>query len=370
MVQTQEMRMRKVSIHSCSTQHSPSANRFKMCSPTSLGKEGSKSRLTPSSSNRHRRNSDISPLALRMAPLSPSHAFELPFKSKRSLSHQPRNVGVSAPILPQEKRGDEHALARKWVLWEHVAGDDQSPRRLPRQGSVIEDGESYMSGCRQIGSCTTIEEFMRLHNGMPKPSTCINKHRIIRKTKMDDNQRRGSILGVRPMREGDDPNCTAETIGALMYFQDGVQPSWEDPVHAKGGHMQFVFKTDFDGGVVDEIWERLLFSILGNLIPNGDAITGIRMADKLQIAHASNDTIAVPAIRVEVWYSHLPADGVPDLRKSLLNIIKAPVSAGGHVKCGRSIRKGDGISKTTITYQSKARRMQSFEERKDRRCSV
>lgn len=229
---------------------------------------------------------------------------------------------------------DEHELATKWSLWEMVHdGNFESSADV-----------AYENACRHIKTFATIEQFMALFNGMPRPSCVLDKKHMVRKlTQSDLNQL------SRKNKTGDG---NTESISALMIFREGVSPTWEDPSNAGGGHFQFVFNTDFPVFAVDELWERALFSILGNAVEGAEHITGIRLADKLSNGYQTSSVANVPttAVRLEVWHSELPADKIAILRRSLHNIFSDPLTEGGSVTLSRPIKRKDR-SRTAFSYE-------------------
>lgn len=254
-----------------------------------------------------------------------------------------------------------HALAHTWSIWEKTCC-----------GMHDEDETTYKKNCKAIKTFDTIEAFMEIFNGVPAPSEIINNKDIVRDTfdysqkdfaagKVGErkNGRRGSILGAPPKK-------VVKQIDAISFFRDNINPTWEDKAHHKGGLFQFTFKSDFPMHAMDEVWERLLFSILGNSIPNGEGITGIRMADRRPGALCSVHEGAAVAVRLEVWHTELSKDAVSELRKECMNIMKEPLSCGGIAKNGRTVHKGSETTKTAFVYQK--RKVENDEE--PRRGSV
>jgi len=261
----------------------------------------------------------------------------------------------SSVIVADTKAVEEvHQLADSWTVWEQ--SDDRDGRRssvssVPRASvsSICSgrDSVDFASKCSEIKTFDTIEGMMELYNGMVPPSAIIKKNHIVRK-------QRGSILGK--------PDITS--VDAYAFFKDGIAPTWEDPAHKDGGMFQFTFKTDFSAQAMDEIWERLLFTIIGNGMPGGESITGIRMADR-----HPNKVVDAPiiAVRIEVWRRELPHEQDLQLRKNCINCIKESLSCGGTASAHRTVRKGAFTTKTAFTYKpAKAQ----VTQQKNRRGSV
>jgi len=233
-------------------------------------------------------------------------------------------VTDSEPSEPPTPMPVGHELATEWALWEHIQAD------IDYNNIAKEELENqYESACRHVKSFGTIEQFMTLWNGMPAPSVVLNKNKMIRKSSDD----------------------AVENIGAHMLFREGINPTWEDEANSGGGHFLFVFKSDFPQNAIDEIWERVAFSVLGNILENGDKINGLRIADKYQAGFHSNT--ACTAVRMEVWHKNCSEEVLNALRKEIQNIFKAPLSCGGLSKIGRMVRKGERATKATMSYESK-----------------
>lgn len=243
---------------------------------------------------------------------------------------------------------DQHDLSTKWSLWEMV-----------QDGSTgVSTDAAYENACRHVKSFATIEQFMHLYNGMPDPSCVLKKQSIVRKPSEADFEKEeiekclsqeDKLKQAYKMFIDSEP----EQISAMMIFRDGISPTWEDPANFGGGHFQFVFKSDFPVFAVDELWERTLFSILGNLVEGAEHITGIRLADKLSSGYVKSDrnNLAATAIRFEVWHSDQPTETINALRKSLHEMFTQPLKHGGSVSLGRFVKKGDRRTHIIVTYR-------------------
>ena len=72
-----------------------------------------------------------------------------------------------------------------------------------------------------------------------------------------------------------------------MFFKKGIQPKWEDPLNEKGGRF-VIHLNDIN---IENFWNRLLFSILGNdkfLVDNGlsELINGFYISYKRKLFKA------------------------------------------------------------------------------------
>lgn len=140
----------------------------------------------------------------------------------------------------------------------------------------------------------------------------------------------------------------AKQLDAVMFFEDGVRPDFNDPAHQNGGILEFTFKTDFPGELLDEMWEKLLFSVLGNTIPNSSLITGVRMLDRLP--HQLSTYCAIVCVRLEVWHREMTREMIAELRTDLVELLTGSHSfAGGAVVAERAVRKGKYVTKTPIS---------------------
>jgi len=300
-----------------------------------------------------RRESDVSTMTFKpapvleefTAPVAPSSAFftdmglaahahavdDMSCSTLASTKQQHQNdvTEVSSVIstVANTPVADVHTLNDSWTVWEQADEHGRpSVSSLPSPRTSSRDSGEYARMCNEIKSFDTIEGFMELYNGMVPPSAIINKHHMVR---------------------------GGESVDAYAFFKTGVTPIWEDEAHNDGGMFQFTFKTDFSGRAMDEIWERLLFTILGNGMPNGEAITGIRMADR----HPSKITdTPIIAVRIEIWHTAMTHEEDLQLRKDCINCIKQPLSCGGVVSPHRTVRKGRVTTKTAFTFKGHSER--------------
>lgn len=208
---------------------------------------------------------------------------------------------------------------------------------------------------------------MPLFNGVPPPSTIVNKNHIYRQMKSPfdittsesseedtsskiSSKNSGSILGRKPLPGGMERQV--KQLDAIMFFEEGVTPTWEDPAHKNGGVMEFTFKTDFPGGAVDEIWERVLFAVLGNSLLNGDFITGVRMADRLPPKMIMTNPIV--GVRFELWHREMAPEMAARLRADITDLITSPTCYGGQVMARRAVNKGSYATKTHVIHCRRA----------------
>merc|ERR1712224_805340 len=97
---------------------------------------------------------------------------------------------------------------------------------------------------------------------------------------------------------------------------------------------QFTFKTDFPGEAADEIWERMVFSILGHQIPHCEGITGMKMSDRLPTSWKWTP-VPITAVRFEIWYRDMNKHDCAKMRNSINEMLATPLSCGGKAKLGK-----------------------------------
>jgi translation initiation factor 4E len=124
----------------------------------------------------------------------------------------------------------EHELNRKWTLWFSPA-------------TAFGKGGGWTQALEQIYTFGTVEDFWRLFN---------------------------NVQSMSKLPPGSKYN----------YFQDGVQPAWEDPVNKDGGHWEF--ETTFTEA--DEFWMKTVS--LSTLAPDS-----FRFCSRLEKTLRSQSTL-------------------------------------------------------------------------------
>jgi hypothetical protein len=81
----------------------------------------------------------------------------------------------------------------------------------------------------------------------------------------------------------DRPQGLKKTFGGLKIdgvgiFEHGIAPAWEDPANAKGSDVYAKITVPVD--LLKEIWDRLVFGVIGETIPHSGEITGVRIVEK------------------------------------------------------------------------------------------
>jgi hypothetical protein len=135
-------------------------------------------------------------------------------------------------------------LNRSWTLWEMW---DQS----------IGVSSSYGDKMKKVGSFSSLVSFWQYWHALPHADP-----RLI---------------------FTDYPQGTRRTYGdikidAVGVFQTGIEPAWEDPMNRQGCDISLKVRVNFD--VLKEIWDRLVFGIIGETVPSSHKITGVRIVEK------------------------------------------------------------------------------------------
>jgi translation initiation factor 4E len=140
-----------------------------------------------------------------------------------------------------------YPLQRKWVIWE--MWNQLKPLR-----------ESPSNSMQEIGDFQGLHEFWQHWNYLPH---------------------------AHPMTLFENPNTKVKTIiesinqsiEAIAVFEEKVKPIWEDPVNKNGSH--FSFELDIlKISKIKDVWDKIVFSVIGETFPYSEDITGCRIADK------------------------------------------------------------------------------------------
>jgi len=198
-------------------------------------------------------------------------------------------------------------LKDNWVLWEQVVPNETTGKAT-----------SYNDNTHKVTKFTTVQDFWGIWNGLPQPSELLDQKRIMR------NQSNGQSVA----------------IDAIMIFKEGINPEWEHPMNANGGHFQMQLKPSMGGGQIDELWNNIVLGMIGGTIEHNELITGVRLVDKLSGPKNAN------AIRIELWftkYENQPA--VNALRKSMEKIMNTRIDGSQ----GSAMPKPDTKSHNTMS---------------------
>jgi len=166
-----------------------------------------------------------------------------------------------------------HALDSAWAIWEHRAAH--------------ESRTTYEQNMAKIIEFSTIEDFWRAWNNLPKPSDIF-------------------FDGKSNKKVGD------RVIESLSLFKAGIKPEWEDKANRQGGEW-FVRKT-LSLGFLDEAWKKLVLGMIGETLDPEHEVTGARVVDK---------SVRGKAIyRLELWFRSKAKMDV--LRDNLMNNVNDP----------------------------------------------
>ena len=147
---------------------------------------------------------------------------------------------------------DHDRLAHTWVVWAQKA-----PLPNEKRGQLVE-----------VGDFATVQEFWSTWRWVPLPSTAFNQ----------------------PVRTARD---RLPTVIALAMFKDGVEPKRKHKANEHGGmwsSIQIQRRGDrvglgpppdaLENGLVDDLWNNLVYGCVGETIDRGDEITGVRVVDQ------------------------------------------------------------------------------------------
>lgn len=121
--------------------------------------------------------------------------------------------------------------------------------------------------------------------------------------------------------------CYVDT--KIMVFQDGCRPMWEDWLNSGLLLIQFKNKEDDEMDVLDQLWEYLLFMMVGNQLDN--QVVGICMCKRekislIEIWLKREDSYSLIAAKIEA----LIKQDLQHLEKQMKNEIKVKYKAHKH----------------------------------------
>jgi translation initiation factor 4E len=225
--------------------------------------------------------------------------------------------------MAAEGNGEFHPLQHEWVLWERQGGGGSTQQSNPN------DWKDQM---KEICSFSTVEDFWRYYNHMPKPSEIFFD---------GDTKKRVQVGGEGNGNGGGGGGGGGKTKTVIEYnlFKRGIVPEWADPQNATGG--SFFIRQSLEMHVLDMFWQNLVMGLVGesledktdadingyangngsgsgNGTSNGnnnsnakrglDCICGARVVDKGR---------NMPIFRVELWINTRDAE-IKDRMKSNL----------------------------------------------------
>jgi len=161
-----------------------------------------------------------------------------------NIAKEPEACTPSAEQMEQMKRSDPK-LKYTWTIWEQLV--------QPRDAHA-----SYSDATRKSASFSTVKEFWACWNHLPQPSELLDGKKFVRE--------QGGSKSI---------------VDALMVFRKGIKPQWEDPSNTDGGHFQLQLKPQLGGGILDDLWNKIVLGMIGGSIQPAEMLTGVRLVDKL-----------------------------------------------------------------------------------------
>jgi len=138
-------------------------------------------------------------------------------------------------------------LQRKWALWEMWNQN---------QPSSTENFEQTM---QKVGEFGDLHSFWQHWNSLPHSDP----------SGLFYNQRTKTTVFVVDLK-----TC----VEALAVFENSSKPSWEDPTNCLGSDINYRASLRIDQ--LKPVWDKLVFSVIGETLPSSEDIVGCRIVDK------------------------------------------------------------------------------------------
>ncbi len=148
-------------------------------------------------------------------------------------------------------------IVTEWVLWKHTGGHKKDPN-------------AWKDSMKELCTFSTIEDFWRYFNHVPRPSEIFYDGESKKKVGMNN-----------------------EVIEEYSLFKKGIEPEWGDPLNKPGG--EWFWRTHLESDVLDLFWQNLVLGVIGESIEEpslGLHINGARVVDK-----GKN----YPIFKIELW---------------------------------------------------------------------
>lgn len=145
----------------------------------------------------------------------------------------------------------------EWVLWKHTGGHKKDP-------------DAWKDSFKELCAFSTIEDFWRYFNHIPKPSEVFFD---------GDSKKR---VGLKD-----------EIIEEYSLFKKGIEPEWDDPKNKIGG--EWFWRANMDGDILDLFWVNMVLGVIGETMEDptlGVHINGARVVDKSK---------GYPIYKIELW---------------------------------------------------------------------
>ncbi len=106
-------------------------------------------------------------------------------------------------------------------------------------------------------------------------------------------------------------------ISAMNLFEKGIRPEWEDVRNKKGNvlTLEYIVETGLDIFLpkVSKLWVKLMLYLIGETLPYGNNINGIRFCDKTKFGYNRN-----VIFKFELWAnSSMKEEELEELKKHL-----------------------------------------------------
>ena len=173
----------------------------------------------------------------------------------------------------------KYPLNTTWKLYDHQ-----------KSGS-----DDYDKNTRYIGSFSDVVTFWQYFNHIPPPSKLFYQ-----------------VNTGKPYYQLD--KDVKREISSISLFRNNIQPKWEDPINKMGGEINLknFFKKQIQPILyLDELWENLVLSCIGEIFEFSEEVTGIRVVD--------SSIPNKPLYRIEMWFSNL--DHAQDMEKNFKKIL-------------------------------------------------
>lgn len=164
-----------------------------------------------------------------------------------------------------------HPLQHTWVLW--------FDKSMKSRKSAKQDQHEWESNLKAVGSIDTVEKFWQYQENIPEPQEL-------------------------------------EDEANYHFFKDGIKPTWEDPVNAKGGKWTFFVEKKADADT-NRLWETLLLVLIGEQLPAefSEDITGVVFSRRTKNGN-----------RISIWNKSYEEGFVRRLGQTIADKIDAPRS--------------------------------------------
>ncbi|OMJ72759.1 hypothetical protein SteCoe_28707 [Stentor coeruleus] len=139
-----------------------------------------------------------------------------------------------------------YPLQRKWVIWEMWNQSKEFGSSLDSMG--------------EVGEFQGLHEFWQHWNYLPHANPLM----------LFENPETKVKIIIESINQ---------SIEAIGIFQDKIKPFWDDPNNKSGSSIYFEIGVGEIHRLKD-IWDKLVFSLIGETLPYSEDIVGVRIVDK------------------------------------------------------------------------------------------